>query len=94
VLFTSRARFCAPCLLPRACARTPQCASPPLLPYTLSSALLVLRCSFHQRMGDSAGHTAKLTKDTEAELATILSDVSKNKAKVIEMLLKSVTTVA
>ena len=45
-------------------------------------------------MGDSAGHTAKLTKDTEGELATILSDVSKNKAKVIEMLLKSVTTVA
>lgn len=45
-------------------------------------------------MGDSAGHTAKLTKETEAELNAILSDVSKNKAKVIEMLLKSVTTVA
>ena len=58
------------------------------------AASLLLLPRRAQRMGDSAGHTAKLTKDTEAELATILSDVSKKKAKVIEMLLKSVTTVA
>jgi len=47
-----------------------------------------------ERMGTSAGHTADLAKSTESELATIQMDVSKNKAKVIEMLLKSVTTVA
>ena len=45
-------------------------------------------------MGDSAGHSAELTKSTEAELATLATDVTKNKSKVIEMLLKSVTNVA
>ena len=31
-------------------------------------------------MGDSAGHSSTLAKETEKELATIQSDVSKNKA--------------
>ena len=47
-----------------------------------------------QRMGDSAGYSSNLAKNTEAELAQISTDVSKNKQKVIAMLLKSVTTVA
>ena len=47
-----------------------------------------------ERLGDSAGVSTSLAKTTEAELATISSDVSKNKQKVIDMLLKSVTTVA
>jgi len=47
-----------------------------------------------ERMGDSAGHSSTLSKSTEAELGTIASDVSKNKKAVIDMLLKSVTTVA
>ena len=47
-----------------------------------------------ERMGDSAGHMTTLAATTEAELATIASDVAKNKAGVIDMLLKSVTTVA
>lgn len=47
-----------------------------------------------ERMGDSAGHSTALAKTTESELATIASDVNKNKQKVIDMLLKSVTTVA
>ena len=47
-----------------------------------------------ERMGDSAGHSTSLAKTTEAELATIGSDVAKNKGAVIDMLLKSVTTVA
>lgn len=47
-----------------------------------------------ERMGTSAGYTANISKMTEGELATISSDISKNKAKVIDMLLKSVTTVA
>ena len=46
-----------------------------------------------ERLGDSAGVSTSLAKTTEAELATISSDVSKNKQKVIDMLLKSVTTV-
>ena len=45
-------------------------------------------------MGDSAGYSSNLAKNTEAELAQISTDVSKNKQKVIAMLLKSVTTVA
>lgn len=47
-----------------------------------------------ERMGDSAGHSTSLAKTTEAELATIATDVTKNKQAVIDMLLKSVTTVA
>ena len=47
-----------------------------------------------ERLGDSAGVSTSLAKTTEAELATISSDVAKNKQKVIDMLLKSVTTVA
>ena len=47
-----------------------------------------------ERMGDSAGHSTTLAKSTEAELAAIKSDVDKNKASVIDMLIKSVTTVA
>ena len=47
-----------------------------------------------ERMGDSAGHSSELAKSTEAELAKISQDVAKNKDAVIEMLLKSVRTVA
>ena len=47
-----------------------------------------------QRMGDSSVHESALSKTTEAELMQISNDVAKNKATVIDMLLKSVTTVA
>ena len=47
-----------------------------------------------ERMGDSAGHSSTLAKSTESELATIASDVAKNKQKVIDTLLAAVTTVA
>jgi hypothetical protein len=47
-----------------------------------------------QRTGDSAGHTSALAKSTESELATIGASVSGNKSAVIDMLLKSVTSVA
>ena len=47
-----------------------------------------------ERVGDSGLHSSELAKATEGELAQIAADIKKNEAKVIAMLLKSVTTVA
>ena len=47
-----------------------------------------------ERMGDSAGHSSELAKSTDAELAEIDAHTAKNKQKVIDMLLKAVTTVS
>lgn len=45
------------------------------------------------RQGDSGAHKLELTKQKEAELASIASSMQANKGKVIEMLLASVQTV-
>ena len=45
-------------------------------------------------MGDSSGHQKAVASSTETELSTISSQVAKNKAAMIDSLLKSVTTVA
>ena len=47
-----------------------------------------------ERMGDTGTHSKELAKQTEAELAGIVGEVQRNKKTVIDMLLKSVTTVA
>ena len=46
-----------------------------------------------ERMGDTGTHSKELAKQTEAELAGIVGEVQRNKKTVIDMLLKSVTTV-
>ena len=46
-----------------------------------------------ERMGDTGTHSKELAKQTEAELSGIVGEVQRNKKTVIDMLLKSVTTV-
>jgi V-type H+-transporting ATPase subunit G len=47
-----------------------------------------------ERMGDTGAHSKELAKQSEAELQSIVTQVSGNKKAVIDMLLKSVTTVS
>jgi len=47
-----------------------------------------------ERMGDSGAHAAGLTTATEKELSDIAGQVALNKQSVIDLLMKSVTTVA
>eukprot|EP00908_Phaeocystis_cordata_P023409 Transcript_5837.p2 GENE.Transcript_5837~~Transcript_5837.p2 ORF type:complete len:169 (-),score=51.00 Transcript_5837:171-677(-) len=47
-----------------------------------------------ERMGDSSGHQKAVASSTETELSTISSQVAKNKAAMIDSLMRSVTTVA
>ena len=59
----------------------------------LGSRALALRPP-SQRSGDSGTYEMGLAESTESELATISSDVAKNKSTVIDALLMSVTEVA
>ena len=46
-----------------------------------------------QRLGDSGAHTKSVASSTESELMSVNAKVAANKGKMIESLLKSVTTV-